>query len=152
MSLNEEAEIVTWPETHYAYVEAEGPFQQIAPQSWQRMHALVPALRERYAITGFMSLYKMNPMVYCAGVSLTEAPGELPQGLQYMKFSGGAYICFVLNGPYAQLPKASGRAWQIVGERKLPVRDGWAIENYVNNLALVSEEKLITEILVPTFS
>jgi predicted transcriptional regulator YdeE len=151
MSLNEEGQIVLWPETHYVCVEAEGPFQQTAPQSWQRMHAHVPALRERYAITGFMSLYKMNPMVYCAGVSLAEEPGTLPKGLKYMKFSGGAYIRFVLNGSYAQLPQASGRVWQIVGERKIAVRDGFAIENYVNNPALAPEAELITEILIPTF-
>jgi len=151
MRLNEEAQIVTWPETHYVCVKAEGPFQQTAPRAWQQMHAHLPTLRERYAITGFLSLYKMNPMLYCAGVSLAEVPGELPAGIQYMNFSGGAYIRFVLTGAYAQLPQASGRAWQIVAERNMPVRDGFAIENYVNNPALAPEAELITEILIPTF-
>jgi len=81
MSLNEEAQIVTWPETHYVCIQAEGPFQQTAPLSWQRVHTAVPALRERYAIKGFMSLYKTSPMVYCAGVSLEEAPGNCRRGL-----------------------------------------------------------------------
>ena len=45
---------------------------------------------------------------------------------------------------------ASGRVWQIVSESKLPLRDAWAIENYVNDPRTTAEADLVTEILVPT--
>ena len=35
MKLTLEPEIVTWPETHYIFIEKTGPFQNTAPQAWQ---------------------------------------------------------------------------------------------------------------------
>ena len=35
MNLTEVPETVTWPETHYVFVEKIGPFQTNAPQAWQ---------------------------------------------------------------------------------------------------------------------
>lgn len=31
MKLTEQPEIVTWPETHYVFIEKAGPFQTTAP-------------------------------------------------------------------------------------------------------------------------
>jgi effector-binding domain-containing protein len=149
MNLTEEPETVTWPETHYVFVEKTGPFMIVAPQAWQEAHRLVPAVLEHNQITGYMSLYKMEPNIYRAGVVLSALPVELPQGLHYEKFSGGKYGRFVLTGPYSNLPKASGRVFEIVAEKKIQLGDGYFIENYVNDPRKVPEDELITEIMIP---
>jgi predicted transcriptional regulator YdeE len=150
MNLTMEPEIVIWPENHYVFVERIGPFMQNAGQAWQSAHALVPALSEHNKIIGYMSLYKCGPEIYRAGFALGEGPVNLPEGLAYEKFSGGKYSRFVLTGPYSNLPEASGMVWKIVADRRIEIRDDFAIENYVNDPRTTPEEELITEILVPT--
>jgi effector-binding domain-containing protein len=150
LKLTQEPSIVTWPETHYVFIEKIGPFQNTAPQAWQNLHQLVPKISEHNKITGFTSLYKVGPMLYRAGVSLAAEPKNLPESLRYEKFKGGKYSRFVLTGPYSQLPEASRRVFEIVSEKKIPFRDDYCIENYVNDPNTTPEEQLITEILIPT--
>jgi effector-binding domain-containing protein len=150
MNLTETPEIVTWPETHYVFLEKIGPFQNTAPAAWQNLHKFVPAISEHNKITGYMSFYKVAPKIYRAGVSLAAAPQPLPEGLAYEKFKGGKYMKFVLTGPYSNLPKASGRVFEIVVEKKIQLRDDFCIENYANDPRTTPEDKLITEILLPT--
>jgi|SRR5271157_3166301 len=150
MNLTEEPEIVTWPETHYVYLERIGPFMKTAPQAWQELHQLEPAISARNQITGAMALYKMEPNTYRAGYSLAVPPADLPEGLEYTKLPGGKYARFVLTGSYSNLPQASGRVWEIVSKTDIPVRFDFAIENYANDPKTTPEEELITEILVPT--
>jgi len=149
MSLNEEPKIVEWTETHYVFVETVGPFQIHAPKAWQGVHTYKPALAAKNEITGAMSLYKLEGKIYRAGFMLAEAPVDLSEGLRYEKFEGGKYLCFTLTGSYAQLPQASGRVFELVKERKLPVREGFNIENYVNDPTTTPEAELITEIQFP---
>jgi len=150
MKLTQEPEIVSWPATHYVFIEKVGPFQNIAPQAWQELHPLVPGISKHNKITGYMSLYKVGPKVYRAGVSLAAEPKDLPKNLTYEKFKGGKYSRFVLTGSYAQLPEASGRVFEIVGEKKIQMRDDCCIENYANDPRTTPEDQLITEILIPT--
>jgi effector-binding domain-containing protein len=150
MNLTQEPTAVNWPETHYVFVEKVGPFQETAPQAWQSLHSLVPRISEDNKITGYMSLYKRGPKIYRAGVSLAGEPRNLPQGLSHEKFKGGKYGKFVLTGSYANLPEASGRVFEIVEEKKIPMRDDFCIENYVNDPRTTPEEQLVTEILIPT--
>jgi effector-binding domain-containing protein len=110
----------------------------------------VAAIAEHNQITGYMSLYKIGPKVYRAGVSLAALPAKLPLEVSYMEFSGGKYSRFVLTGPYSDLARASGRVVEIIAESKLPLRDDYFIENYVNDPKTTPEDQLITEILVPT--
>ena len=35
LNLTPTPETVTWPETHYVYIEKVGPFQNNAPQAWK---------------------------------------------------------------------------------------------------------------------
>jgi DNA gyrase inhibitor GyrI len=149
-NLNEIPEIVTWPETHYVYIEKVGPFQTTARQAWQSLHSLVPKISEHNKIKGYTSLYKVEPQIYRAGVVVEAAPQNLPEGVQYTKFKGGKYSRFVLNGSYAQLPEACGRVFEIVAEKRIPVRDDFGIENYVTDPRTTPEDQLVTEILVPT--
>src|ERR1700730_3826710 len=150
MKLTQEPEIVTWPETHYVFIEKIGPFQNTAAQAWQSLHQLVPAISEHNKITGYMSLYKVGPKIYRAGVSLAAEPKNLPQGLEYTKFKGGKYSRFVLTGPYSNLPEACGRVFEIVSEKKIQQRDDYCIENYANDPRTTPEDQLVTEILIPT--
>jgi effector-binding domain-containing protein len=149
MNLTQEPEMVIWPETHYVFVEKIGPFQNTAPQAWQSVHLLVPAISEHNKVTGYMSLYKVGPKIYRAGVTLSAKPDNLPENLSYEKFKGGEYARFVLTGPYSDLPAASGRVFQIVAEKKIQLRDDYCIENYVNDPRTTPEPQLITQILVP---
>jgi effector-binding domain-containing protein len=150
MNLTQEPEIVTWPQTHYVFIEKVGPFQNTAPQAWQTVHKLVPKISEHNKITGYTSLYQVASKIYRAGVSLAAPPKQLPEGLEYAQFKGGKYSRFVLTGSYSNLPQASGRVFEIVAEKKIQLRDDYCIENYVNDPRTTPEEKLITEILVPT--
>jgi effector-binding domain-containing protein len=150
MNVTQVPEIVTWPETHYLYIEKIGPFQNAAPQAWKEMHQLVSKISENNKITGYISLYKVGPKIYRAGVSLAAPPQRLPDGLEYTGFGGGKYNRFVLTGPYSDLPAASRRVFELIAERKIPVRDDFFIENYVNDPRTTPEQELVTEILVPT--
>ncbi len=150
MSLNETPETVNWPPTHYVFVEKVGPFMANAPQAWQDLHKLLPQIAEGNEVTGHMSLYKVGPKVYRAGVSVAAPPTKLPEGLKYEEFRGGKYSRFELTGSYGQLPQASGRVFEIVAETKLKVRDDYNIENYVNDPRTTPEDKLLTQILIPT--
>ncbi len=151
MNLTAKPESVNWPETHYVFVERVGPFQQNAPAAWESAHTFTPALSEHNRIAGYMSLYKMGPPnVYRAGFALAAPPVDLPGGLQFETFKGGKYSKFVLIGPYSQLGEATGKVWKIVAEQKIPLRDDYAIENYVNDPRVTPEDQLITEVLIPT--
>jgi predicted transcriptional regulator YdeE len=149
MNLTSDPQVVNFPATHYVFVEKTGPFQNIAPAAWQSAHTFVPELSKKNQITGYMSLYKTGPKVYRAGFSLAGPPVDLPAGLAYEQFNGGKYVRFILTGPYSDLPAASGAAWNTVGEKKLALRDDFAIENYMNDPRTTPEDQLITQILIP---
>ena len=120
--------------------------------AWQELGQFIPELRQRYEVTGALSLYRFEPeMTYRTGLRLAAAPaaGDLPSGLSYIKFIGGKYSRFILTGPYSLLPAANTRVFEIVEERKIQLRDDWFIENGVNTPETTLEEELITEILLP---
>ena len=150
MPLNETPDTATWPETHYVFVEKIGPFLNTAPQAWQQLHQLTSAIAAQNTIEKYFSLYNMEKQIYRAGVSVASAPKDLPEGVRYEKSPGGKYTRFVLTGPFSQLPEASGRVFKIVAERKIPLRDGYNIENYVNDPRTTPEDQLVTEIMFPT--
>ncbi len=150
MNLTETPELMLWPETDYVFVEEVGPFQFTAQQAWKTAHSFHEALSKNNKITGYMSLYKVVPKIYRAGFALESTPVALPEGLKYERFAGGKYSRFVLTGPYTDLPQASGRIFEIVAEKRIQQRDDFCIEYYVNNPSVTAEDKLITEILIPT--
>jgi effector-binding domain-containing protein len=150
MNLTEVPDVVHWPATHYVFLERVGPFMKTAREAWQDLHALKYLIAETSQITGAMALYRMSPDIYRAGFILAGAPPALPPELTYEKFPGGKYSRFVLTGPYASLPQASGRVWEIVSRTGMETRADFAIENYANDPSSTPEAELITEILVPT--
>ena len=149
MNLTETAEIITWPETHYVFVEKAGSFPQNAPLTWQEFQQFIPRLMGDSAVTGFLSLYKLEPPVYRAGASVTAKPAQLSGKLRYEHFKGGKYARFVLTGSYSQLPQATGRVFEIVSAKKLRMRSDFHIEHYMNDPATTPEETLLTEMLFP---
>jgi effector-binding domain-containing protein len=150
MSLNETPEVVNWPPTHYVFIEKVGPFMENAPQAWGSLHQMLPQIAEGNEITGYLSLYKVGPKIYRAGVAVAAAPAKLPDGLKYEEFKGGKYSRFVLTGSYAQLGQASGRVFEIAAEKKLKMRDDYCVENYLTDPRTTPEADLRTEILIPT--
>lgn len=152
MQLTEVPEFVDWPATHYVFVEKIGPFQQSAPEAWQQVHRLTPAVLEHNQVVKYMSLYKIEPgkMTYRAGLATADKPAKLPEGFRYEVFPGGRYAKFVMNGAYSNLPGASARVYEIVEQKRLPRREGYSIEHYTNDPRKVPEAELETEILVPT--
>ena len=150
MKLSEDPEIVQWPETHYVFLEKIGPFMTTAGQAWQSAHQQAPAIAENNKITGYMSLYKRGPKIYRAGFSLADPPQKLPEGFDYVKFSGGKFSRFDLTGPYTDLPAASGRVFEIVAEKEIEMRDDFCIEHYVTDPRVTPEDQTVTHILIPT--
>ena len=151
MQLTHEPKPISWPKTHYVYIENIGPFQATAAKAWKRLHQLVPQILEHNRITGYMSLYKFKPeKIYRAGVVLATQPKQLPRGLEYVRFHGGKYSRFVLTGPYSDLPEASGRVFEMVSEKNLEMRNDFCIESYLNDPKTTPEKDLVTEILIPT--
>ncbi|WP_413612737.1 GyrI-like domain-containing protein [Bdellovibrio sp. HCB-110] len=151
MKLTEKAEIVNWPATHYVCVEKIGPFMETAQKAWEALHKGVAEISKSSKITGYMSLYKIEPqMIYCAGVVVDTKPKTLPEGFKYIKFEGGKYSRFTLTGSYANLPQACGMAFENFNKSGAQKRDDYYIENYVNDPRTTPEDQLITEILIPT--
>jgi DNA gyrase inhibitor GyrI len=150
MKLTEDPEIVTWPEIHYVFVEKIGPFQTSAPEAWQQLHKLTAAIAEHNNITGYTSLYKVGPKICRAGVSVAEAPKNLPDGVESTQFKGGKYSQFVLTGRFADLPDASRRVFEIVAEKEIQLRDDFCIENYVTDPRVTPEDQNVIQIAVPT--
>jgi DNA gyrase inhibitor GyrI len=149
MQLTDTPEIVTWPETHYVFVEKRGPIPQNAPAAWQEFHRIAPQLSPENLVTGSLALYRMEPPVYRAGVSVAAKPTTLPDGLEYGRFAGGKYARFRLTGPYSQLGQATTRVSEMVRETKMKLREDYHIEHYVNDPRHTPEQDLVTEILFP---
>jgi DNA gyrase inhibitor GyrI len=151
MNLTETPKDYQWPVTHYVFVERIGPFQETAMDAWQTFHKYKDQIAQTSKITGAFSQYKIKPqMIYRAGVAVEAKPEKLPEGFKYERFEGGKYACFTLTGPYSNLPEACGRVFGIVEKTGMKVRDGYFLENYVNDPTTTPEDKLITEILIPT--
>jgi hypothetical protein len=142
---------ILWPETHYVFVEKTGPFAATAAEAWRQLQERLPALVAlNFPVNGSLSLYKVDQKLYRAGVSIPARPDDLPLGLHYQHFHGGPYLRFTLTGSYSQLGEASARVWHFATENNIPLRNDFAIENYVNDPRTTPEADLITEILLPT--
>jgi DNA gyrase inhibitor GyrI len=150
MQLTEKPEVVTWPATHCVFIEKIGPFKNTAQQAWQELHRLLPQVPKENQIQEYFALYKVPQQIYRAGVSLAAPPKNLPSGLSYELFHGGKYSKFVLTGSWSNLPQASGKVFEMVSQQKIPVRDDFNIENYLNKPDSTPADQLITEILIPT--
>jgi len=100
MDLTESAEIVIWPEMHYVFVEKTEPIPQNAHVAWQEFHQVLSQLEANNKVTGFMSLYKMEPQVLIVALLF---------GLIHMKVNPiTAAAAFVLGLFSGELKRRSG--------------------------------------------
>jgi DNA gyrase inhibitor GyrI len=149
LNLTHEPETVHFPASHYVYVERVGNIPANAPQAWKTVENFAAALMPRNQITGAIALYKTGPGIYRAGFLLTAPPVDLPGGLTYQKIDGGRYARFTLTGSFTQLPEATSRAFAIVAEKNISLRDDFNIEQYVTDPRTTPADQNVTEILFP---
>jgi effector-binding domain-containing protein len=141
---------VDFPASHYVYIERVGNIPTNAPQAWHAVENFAGALSQHNQITGAAATYKPNEGIYRAGFLLSAPPVELPQGLAYAWIAGGKYVRFTLTGPFDQLPAATGRAFEIVAEKKIALRDDFHIEHYLTDPHTTPSDQNVTAILFPT--
>jgi predicted transcriptional regulator YdeE len=149
MNLITEPETVNFPEAHYVFMEREGHIPTIAPHTWQTVGAFGREIEKHNRIVGAAALYKTKPGVYRAGFMLAEPPVDLPKDLSYVKLRSERFVRFTLTGPYDQLPEATRRAFEIVAEKKISLRDDFNIEHYLKDSMTTPANELVTEILFP---
>jgi predicted transcriptional regulator YdeE len=149
VNLTQAPETVEFPETHYVFMERQGHIPTIAQQTWQSVGAFGREIEKHNRIVGAAALYKTNPGTYRAGFLLDAPPTNLPQDLSYLKLPHGKFAHFTLSGPYDQLPEATRRAFEIVAEKKISLRDDFNIEHYLKDSMTTPADELVTEILFP---
>ncbi|HTW78664.1 MAG TPA: GyrI-like domain-containing protein [Terracidiphilus sp.] len=149
ISLTTEPEVVIRPAMHYVFLEKTGYIPSIAQGTWQAVEKFAAQIGQSGQIVGACALYKCGPDIYRAGYILAARPASVPDGLSYEEVPGGNYVKFVLQGPYSQLAEATSRAFQLVAEKQVPLRDGFNIESYVTDPRTTPQEQSITEILFP---
>jgi DNA gyrase inhibitor GyrI len=151
MNLTETPDIIHFPLSQYVFVEKLGSFMETAQKAWQTLHQNLAEIKKQSPVHRFMSLYKIQPeMIYRAGVVTASKLPHLPEGFHQISFEGGKYSRFILTGSYANLPQACGQVMEIAKKTNILVRDGFYIENYINDPSTTPEDQLLTEILIPT--
>jgi effector-binding domain-containing protein len=150
INLTAEPEVVTRPSIHYLYIEKTGNIPANAAGAWHEAEKFALQIASLGQTIGASALYKCGPDIYRAGYILAERSASIPEGLSYEEIPGGKYTKFVLHGPYSQLPQATSRAFQLVAEKQIQLRDGFNIENYVTDPRTTPQDESITEILFPT--
>jgi AraC family transcriptional regulator len=156
LNMNLKPETISRPAAHFIYLERRGPFAEIAPPTWNEMFKLLFPKISHDQITDFLGLSGMDKtkqgeevMIYQAGVCLAAKPAEIPKGMQYKKLDGGKYAMFLLTGPYSQIWIAFSQIFRALAESKTPLREGFCIENYINDPKTTPEDQLQTQILMP---
>ncbi len=150
INLTQEPETINFPAAHYVFVERIGNIPTNAPQTWKTVEPLTAEILKHNQITGAAALYKPTKGIYRAGFMLAAPPVNLPAGLSYEKLNGGKYARFTLTGPFDQLPEANTRAFGIVAEKNIPLRDDFNIEHYLTDPRTTPAEQNVTAILFPT--
>jgi AraC family transcriptional regulator len=155
MNLTPNFDTVTRPLTHYAFLEKQGPFAEIAPPLWNDLLPLLGRL-DRAQIREWLGLSGIDKtkigeetMIYQAGVALASQPAKLPGGMRHREIGRGNYARFVLTGPYSQIWPAFNQIFRTLAEKKVTLRPEFCIENYVNDPRVTPEDKLQTELMVP---
>jgi len=156
LNMNLKPEVITRPDVHYLYFEKTGPFSEIAPLAWEEMLPRIGTYFEHKLISEFLGLSKIDQnkkgeeaMIYQAGVGLLSKPETVPNGLQYQKIKSGKYARFLLKGPYPQIWIAFDQIFKVLAESQTRLRDGFCIENYLNDPKVTPEPELLSELLVP---
>ncbi len=137
------------------YNEARGPFETECPRAWKDFWKSAGSL-DRSQIQAVLALSRMDEsregddrFHYQAGVQMQSYPDPLPEPLKQRQAAGGKFARFVLQGPYEDLAGAYPRAFQLVAESGLEIRDEFCLEIYLNDPTETAASDLLTEILIP---
>ncbi len=156
MNLTQNFELVTRPTIQVLYVEKSGIFKEVAMPTWYELIPLVDKNISKDTITEYLGFSLMDSksddegkMFYMAGVAVTTKPSKIPKGLELKTISGGPYAKFILTGPTHLVWNAFDTIFKLLAEKKVKLRAGACIENYLSNPELVPEDELVTELLVP---
>ena len=156
LNMNLKHEVVARPAVHYLYLEKTGPFAEIAPPTWDEMFRCMGARMADPQITEYLGLSgidKRKPgeeaMIYQAGVGMSGKLADIPKGMQYRHIPEGKYASFLLTGPYTQIWVAFSQIFRTLSESKVPLREEFCIENYINDPKTTPEAELKTQILIP---
>ena len=150
LNLTQEPEAITFHASHYVFIERIGNIPANAPEAWKTVEPIAALLSQHNQITGAAALYKPTQGIYRAGFMLAAPPVNLPAELTYEKLNGGKYARFTLTGPFDQLPEANTRAFGVVAEKKIALRDDYNIEHYLTDPRTTPAEQNVTAILFPT--
>jgi AraC family transcriptional regulator len=156
LNMSLKPEMIARPAVHYIFLQRTGPFAEVAPPTWDELFRLMGGKIAHDQITEFLGLSGIDKskqgdeaMIYQAGVCLASKPADLPKGLQYKKIDAGRYAQFLLTGPYSQIWIAFSQIFQALSESKVPLREEYCIENYINDPKTTPEDQLQTQILIP---
>ncbi|AUN99369.1 AraC family transcriptional regulator [Bacteriovorax stolpii] len=155
LNLTEKPEIITREATHFLHVKKAGIFAEVAMPAWYAMFPLIESVQKtdikEFLGTSIMDMKTQDEssMFYSAGVALVAKPKTVPKGMEYTKITEGKYARFILTGPYPGVWPAFEKIFRILIEKRIKLRDGACIENYLNDPNVTPEHELITELLVP---
>jgi len=155
VNLATEFDTVTRPATHYLFLEARGPYPEVAPPLWNDLMPILPriappSIREYLGLSGMDSGRSgEDAMIYQAGVSVATKPNQLPAKMQYRHVATGRYARFLLTGPYTQIWPAFDQIFKTLAAAKTNLRPEFCIENYLNDPRTTAEAELKTELFIP---
>jgi len=156
VNLTASPEIITSKPAFLVYLEKIGPFSKTAPLAWRDFWVIASGRFQQHQIAGMAGLSRVDSsttgdeaFIYQAGILLTSKPSEIPQGLQSRKLESGKHARFLLTGSYSQLPAAYPKAFSVLEEAKMAIRDDFCMERYLSTPQDTPEDRLETEILIP---
>lgn len=155
MNLNLKYKIVDREKTSYLFFEGYGSFPETAPKVWDKLFTvLFPQINPIDAVE-FLGLSLIDKtkkgeerMIYQAGICMKNIPKGL-QNIQMKDIPAGQYASFELKGPYPQIWPAFNEFFKCLADNKVPLREEFCIENYLNDPQITPAEDLLTEILIP---
>ena len=154
MELTTRPELINRPETHFLYLEKSGNIKDIAMPAWTDMFPLIDGKFDKLEIKEYLGMTQVTGkdqanVLYDAGIALSNEPKEIPTGLKYKKVPEGKYARFLLTGSYKGIHSAFDKAFGILADSKITLRDAECVENYLNDPNQTPETELKTEILIP---
>ena len=149
-------EILDFPASNFAYLEAIGPFLVTAPTTWRSFYPISQEVVPKEAIKYMAGLSLIDESksgdekyIYQAGLFLNEGAGTEFPGLRFREIPSGKFARFHLYGTYSQLPHAYPLAISRLMENGIELRKEFSMEIYLNTPGNAKEEDLVTDIYLP---
>ena len=151
LNLTHEPETIDFPAAHYVFIE------RVGTHSYQRSASLEDCRTLRRQTRPVQPNHRSCRILQTRlGESIVQVSSSplhqpiFPLSLTYEKLAGGKYARFTLTGPFDRLPEANTRAFGIVAEKNIALRDDFNIEHYLTDPANTPADQNVTAILFPT--